>query len=310
MNIVIGVDKPARYGDSAITPVEPLLRRLRFSATMIEAVHVIPPFVYAACGAPQAVAAGPTEGELRWKRIAANTALREVAHYLVGVSWDVPRICVLAGPTAEQLIDHADAVNAELIAVNAVDHCGHPGLLPGGVARSLLLAASQSILIARPVCPKEGFRNDPFRPLRAVFATDHSAYAERCMEKLRHFAPQGLAHLTVLSAYPRTEPDDCFHLSPVQRADSEAAVRDFLCARNTAALEKLAELQRPHGASYESRVVRGPISDAIAATMRDTDADLLILGAHGQGISERIALGTIPFHEAMASHYSILVLRA
>ena len=44
--------------------------------------------------------------------------------------------------------------------------------------------------------------------------------------------------------------------------------------------------------------------------MAEEQADLLILGSHGHGALERLALGSVSFHQVVATPHNVLVVRA
>ena len=102
---------------------------------------------------------------------ALEDAAAELKQY--GIS---PHRTVLNGSAANRLMDHADGVGADLIAVGSGNKGRVEAFLIGSVGRKLVIGAKQSILIAKRKLAAEG-------PLTAVLATDHSDYANRCIDK-------------------------------------------------------------------------------------------------------------------------------
>jgi len=73
--------------------------------------------------------------------------------------------------------------------------------------------------------------------------------------------------------------------------------------------EQVCERLRALGAQCESRVEEAHPNEAIQNAMKETEADLLILGAQGHGFWDRLAIGSISFHQAIAEPHSVLLLR-
>ena len=292
MRIVLGVDT-----EDHKAAVE-LLVRLKFESPSVELVHVLEMLL------PPGWKAGPQEPAdlidkfIRLQEAEGLKALEDAAAELkqYGIS---PHRTVLNGSAANRLMDHADGVGADLIAVGSGNKGRVEACLIGSVGRKLVIGAKQSILIAKRKLAAEG-------PLTAVLATDHSDYANRCIDKLVQFAPQGIGRLTVMTAYPKE----------LVRA-MESAMGHFKIAvgpwmdeklheQNKRVDEKLGRL----GWKCESRVIESPPNEAVRQVMQESGADLLIMGAHGHGMLERLTIGSISFYQVVAEPHSVLVLRA
>jgi nucleotide-binding universal stress UspA family protein len=167
------------------------------------------------------------------------------------------------------------------------------------VGRGLVIGAKQSLLIAKGEVAPEG-------SVRAVLATDHSRYADRCLTTLLNLAPKGIAHLTVLTAYPRESVEAIRPFLPDYVLDPANWIDDSLRQRNDHVKERLA----PLGCTFDERVVNEQPNAAIKQAMEETGADLLILGAQGHGWVERLTLGSVSFHQAVVEPSSVLILRA
>jgi nucleotide-binding universal stress UspA family protein len=112
----------------------------------------------------------------------------------VACSYSLPASqCLVVGSAAAALLDHADAIDADLIAVATEAKRAFGSLYLGSVSRSLVLGAKQSLLIAKGEVRHQG-------PLTAIFATDHSDYADRCLDRLIQMRPKGIGHLFVVTA--------------------------------------------------------------------------------------------------------------
>jgi nucleotide-binding universal stress UspA family protein len=63
------------------------------------------------------------------------------------------------------------------------------------------------------------------------------------------------------------------------------------------------------GATTHSKVVIDDPKTQLAETMRETKADLLIMGAQGHGFLERIAVGSVSLQQVVAEDYPVLIIR-
>lgn len=312
MKILVGVDDETDDGKTTSagvwTPVIHLLRRLQFPAASYDAVHVMAPYGAAADGLERLLV---PEADLRRvyqeERDAAEQLIEEAAHQLQQ-SGAQAQSAVIEGRTAAALLDRADAQGADLIAVNAL-RTPSPlaALLTGSVARSLVVGAHQSVLLARADGAEYRIPEDV--PVRAVLATDHSPYVNRCISLLGRFAPAGIEHLAVLSAYSQEGLRSLGPLVGRVAIDPAEAIREELSARNDTVIEVLS--RHLTETTFSSHVVAGSVHEAIDDTLAETKADLLILGAKGHGFVERTLLGSVSFRQAVtAGRHSVLILRA
>jgi nucleotide-binding universal stress UspA family protein len=295
--IVLGIDRAGRY-EAAVR----LLARLRFADAEVTPLHAVEtPTVFLGD------VALPATIEIMEDLIAEETEAgqrlaAEVAATLKGDGYAAGDAAVLPGGPAPLLMDRADRIGARLIAVGSEGKGAVRAFLTGGVGRALVMGAHQSVLVAKgdPA---------PVGPVRAVFATDHSPYADRCLEELLALAPRGLSHLTVLTCYPKDLVEAVRPFAPEFVLDPAEWIEESLRERNEQAVGALAPLAA-HGCGIGARVFPDTPAYGIARVMQETAADLLILGAQGHGFFERLSLGSTSFHQVMAEPYPVLVLRA
>ena len=318
MEIVLGVDSNSESCGAA----EKLLQRLRFPHAVIEVTTVAAPTLFPDWGVEMMVSANVVaESEANNLRVARNVVEKTAERLRRELAVSSPRTVgatVLQEPSAaDGLLDYADRLAADLIAVDGPHTGPFVSFLTGSVARALLIGARRSLLIAKPIEPPAGRPTDTKdigapadlgnKPLRVVIATDHSPYAAQCLAKLVRFAPAGIGHVTLLSAYPQENLRAMGSLLGGYTLDPALAVRNALEERNARTMSQLSRAFP--GTTFESHVSGEPVNDAIANAMVQTRADLLIVGARGHGFVERLELGSVSFHQVMSGPYSVLVLR-
>ncbi len=278
MKILVGLD--ALWEKTS--PVQSLLARLDLQGARETLLHVVPPVASSVWHVHPLL--GDEEAE-KQERIEVARAAR----LLTGIDPDV-RHKVVVGQPAGTILAEADLLGADLIAANASQRGALESLFTGSVARALATGASQSVLLARPT--------EETGTVRAVFATDHSEYAEKCVEALIRLAPRGIEHLTILTAYPEHD-------------DESVAARPCVEERCYALIQRLdGQIGTPE-TTYEYRIVPGKPREVVEQIMAETGAELLILGAKGHSLAARLALGSVSFEQAIGAHpYSVLILRA
>jgi nucleotide-binding universal stress UspA family protein len=298
MKIVLGAELAMAAGGS---PVVGLLKRLRFPQAQVDMMHAVPPPIYTGWEYDPVIAPSVLAEIAQQDRDSAAGSLEKLAQELGSALH--PVAVVTTGNPAERLMTYADECKADLIAVNGTVAGPLVAFLTGSVARGLVIGAHQSVLLARG-------ESDELRPLRAVLATDHSPYSERCIAQLSTLWPQGIQHITVLTSFPEERLRAMEPMLPPVSVPPTQAVRETLEAKNNALIERLGGCFHPMLTTFESRVSPLPVHEAIAEAMKETNAELLILGAHGHSFLQRLTLGSTSFREAVFSLYSVLVMRA
>ncbi len=275
-----------------------LVRRLDFSLDKLVLLHSVESVM--PDGSFPGLAAGGTYTDMLDEiEEAGQQALKEAAE-AVGGAVEVEKK-LIPGDPLRNLLDTADADEIDLIAVGTQKKSSLQAMLMGSVTRGLLTASTHSFLAA-----KDGFRTEG--PLTAVFATDHSEYADRVIDLLTRFASKGIGRLIVLSVL-----DPKAHKAmQAFKGDAEMSGNLSMWAEDRMEHENRAVCARlsPHVGSCEERIEAGEVNATIARVMAAEKADLLILGAQGHGFLDRLKSGSVSFHQVVAENYSVLVLRA
>ena len=297
MKIALGVDSRT---PEANAPIVSLLKRLAFEGAEVEVLHIVPPPVFPGgemLPVLSGVAAQFYESH-EWPD--AGQVVADVAKEL-GAVYPVTET-LLNGSPAHGFLAAAERSQASLLALNASHDPAWKSAFVGSVARTAVLEAKESLLLARPSVLTD-------RPLHAVFATDHSPYADRCVALLGTLLPQGIAELTVLTAFPVAAMREQLAQHGVEGITQGDQLEHGLVVRNADTIARLDAAFGDSAPVMQSRVLDKPIDTAITETMTETHADLLILGAHGHSFMERLVAGSVSFRHALSSPYSVLLLR-
>jgi nucleotide-binding universal stress UspA family protein len=208
---------------------------------------------------------------------------------------------VLHGQAATRLLELAEERQVDLIALGGTRKSTLQAFFVGSVARAALTAAKQSLLIAHTPPPAD-------QPLHAVLATDHSDYNYRCIDLLLQLAPTRIQRIAITTAFDLDE--DTLQLltrnAPAVKESGVEWIIEQLHERNRSVCERL----RPLNAACESVVVEGLPIPSIREAMEETKSPLLILGAKGHSLLERLSLGSVSYHFAVGERMNLLLLRA
>ncbi|MES2461525.1 MAG: universal stress protein [Armatimonadota bacterium] len=290
--IVLGVDREGHY-----EPALRLLSRLRPESAAVDVLHVAEiPLLFSDMTVPSAMElmADAMKEEQQCGHQLCEAAAERLSR--AGLAARVPP--VTGGYPSAEIMAYADRTEARLIAVGATRKGVLRTLFLGSVGRALVIGAHQSILIGKGAVAETG-------PLRAVFATDHSAYAERSLQELLALAPKGISHLTVATCYPKDFLPAIRPFLPEFVVDPAEWIGAYLTQRN----EKVVSALAPLGCTVDARILEEAPGSGLPRIMKETGADLLILGAQGHGFLERLKLGSTAFHQVVSEPYSVLVLR-
>jgi nucleotide-binding universal stress UspA family protein len=216
--------------------------------------------------------------------------------------YELPAVTAMkyGSTVANRLIELAGEAQADLLAIGSRDESAFGKLLIGSVGRKLVTSSPHSLCVVRT----ELAHNE--EPFDAVFATDHSDYASRCVDTLLKLAPRGLRRLTIMTAYPREMVRSMRGMMPHVPSHLSEWLETHLQEENKKIAARLSSL----GCEIQSRVMASEPDSAIDTTMQETGSQLLIMGAQGRGFLERLTTGSHTFRQAVAGKHSVLILRA
>jgi nucleotide-binding universal stress UspA family protein len=294
MKAVVGIDLAGHY-EWALS----MLLGLGFERMEADLVHTVEPLpsyipelgpaVYTTSGYSEQLR---TAGEAEVKRAKALVCGRNLAC----------RTHVLDGSPAPLLMDCADSWNSDLIAVGSAKRDRISAALFGSVGRALAVSAKQSILVAKG---NGGTKEGPYS---AVFATDHSEYANRCLEKLLNWGPKGLRRIHVVHAYETTDKE--LAILETHLPKGYISAEDWIAQDTESKTKAAAQRFEDAGIASQILVARGHANEVIRTEMSATKADLLIVGAQGHGFLERLLIGSVSLHQVVVEPYSVLVIRS
>jgi nucleotide-binding universal stress UspA family protein len=285
MKIVVGVDNLPQ-GDLVLK----VIHDLSFARVQLNLVNVVEVWLDQGT-TPYGFGAAPYNLEDYFQKVEeeARRSLKLLKDSAERQSIKECQTQLLYGNISNQLMDYADAVGADLMAVGSYGKSPLEGILVGSVGRKAVINSKRSVLIA-----KDTWRGHS--GLSVVLASDHSPYANQWIERFIQWAPQGIKHLTLVTVLPEV----------MHQTDIGPWIREGLNTANERTAQKLKSICP----EIQTCVEVGNVSETLARVMKSTQSDLLILGSQGHGFMERIALGSTSLEQAVKQPYSVLVVRA
>lgn len=294
MKAVVGIDA----SPEALNSIK-MVARLQLNQPELQLVHVIERL------SPEEWAKKPQNANdlltqfLRLQEKEGQQSLDQATALARDLQLPAQSLLKYGSTVSNQLLQVAQNTQAHLIAIGSRDETALGKLLIGSVGRKLVTSSPTSLLITRTeLTPQE--------PLEAVFATDHSDYASRCVDTLLQLAPRGLKRLTIMTAFPREMVRSLRNFAPQIPSHLGQWLEAHLDEQNQKVQERLQSL----GIAVQSQVIASDPDAAIEESMNATGSKLLIMGAQGHGFWERLATGSHTFRQAVSGKHSVLVLRA
>lgn len=291
MKTVIGLDLDEFYREAVH-----LLGRLDFAGN-----HPILAFADNAAISPAEMAIlPPCASSLRSEQVRIDRMFHAADRACDEANLTRPRIeRRVAGNPSTTILNVAKDERADLVAIGSRRRGPLGSAFLGSVGRALAISGENSFLIGRGGTAARG-------NARAVFATDHSPYADGCLDLLLEINPVGLTDIhfvfatelgrEVLKAVAGGDPED---------EPSLDELRDLAKQKGEALVQKCLE----SGRNADYRIVDDYASDGLRGAMYETRSDVLILGARGHGFLERLVIGSLSLHVVVAEPFSVLVLR-
>jgi nucleotide-binding universal stress UspA family protein len=289
---ILGVDLSGVYRHA-----EQLLTELKIPDLHVSAVCSIEPII------PDIDPTGlshdhPLAEALGAQRDCAVSEVTDVCSRLSDSTVSAEGTTPLAG-AVNALTDAGRSQEADLIAIGSQRRGVLSSLFLGSVTKGLVIEAQRSVLVGKAECSTDG--------LAIVIATDHSDYADRCINRLVEWAPKGISKITILSAY---EVDDLARSAAFASHPEVAAFApEKLASRLADQGMELADRLAPLGADVEVKVVEGDADNVIMNAAKELQPDLVVLGAQGHGFIERHTLGSTSMHLTLAGEFNLLILR-
>ncbi|MDP2132194.1 MAG: universal stress protein [Sulfuritalea sp.] len=204
---------------------------------------------------------------------------------------------IAAGPPLAAILDHVEAIDADLLMLGARGNNFLRHLLLGSTASRLLRKlVGRGVLVVKQA-PHEAYR-------RLLIPVDFSPVSVRAIEFARRLAPG--ADLFLLHAYE----------APFEGKLAFAGVEDNVMQRYRAAaredalhrIRHLADMAGLSAKDYAPLVIHGGAAQQAIVQEQELDCDLVVMGKHGRHVTEELLLGSVTKHVLAESQCDVLVV--
>lgn len=272
MSIVVGSDF-SEASNHALAAAAQLARRMKLPLHLVHAVEV---------GQEQAFGEPPA-AHAKWVADMLHHQAEPLRRADLSVDSHVRN-----APTDEALFEVAQQVDARLIVVAASQRGERRSL--GSRAERIAARSHVPVLAVRDAKPFEAWIRGE-RPLRVVLAADLSLSAEGAMRWLNELTHIGPCEIVLVHLYWPPQQFQRLGLSGVRSLiDADSDVTRTLRHDFGTRLATLPGLQN---IKFRLEPNLGRFDARIAAIALEHDADLVVVGAHGKGVTERIWEGSV-----------------
>lgn len=294
MKAVVGIDTEQRYA-----PAWDLFKRLEFDQPEAILVHVVEPILpqvaYPTFSDADTLADLIADFERMGKEL-LEKSLEELKSEGISMKAELRR-----GGAVAQMTEAATSHGADMIVAGANPKSGLEKLFLSSVSRGLLIDGKRTMIFGKKEPSSE-------TGLHLVFATDHSEYADKCLERFIKFNPKGISKITVVTAFDYDDSVIPIVMAKLGReaGDKPLWIEEQVTEKTLGAVEKLKAI----APEVEYHVERGSANAIIDAQMDATGADLLVIGAQGHGFMHRLIVGSTAMHLVLATMHNVMVVRA
>src|SRR5215204_5715260 len=257
-------------------------------------VHVLPRFPrYAYPGVTPQVYSRVLDEELR----GAHDLLEEQVKGIQARGARVAESHTRRGPTADEILDLADELGADLIVVGSRGLGPVRGLVLGSVSGGIVHGATSPVLVLR------GGEN-AWPPNRIVVGDDGSEEAKGAGVLAARIAKLLDAGVLLVRAYPRLPETDA------QGREFDARRVDDELRREERTLESRAKEIGDAPGALRPRVgitVGEPATALLEAAVEDAERTLLAVGRRGLDATRRLRLGSVSTKVLHAAHVPVLI---
>lgn len=208
---------------------------------------------------------------------------------------------VRSGSAAQEIVEFAREVSADLIVLGAMGETGLARFFMGSVAERVLRHAATDVLIARPV---------RFGLKRALVGVDPSPFAEQVAEVAAELPLPAHTESRLVSVMPAKE--TVVGTAPLIWASQSGDLEEILNEEQKEweqRLRTLAGVFKARRRPVAAEILRGDPSTQLLHAVDREEADLLIVGSHGEGGVDHYLLGSVSERVARHAHSSVLVVR-
>lgn len=220
------------------------------------------------------------------------------------VNLDV-RYCLIDGPVSAALVEHAAAINADLIVMTTHGRGGASRVWLGSVADGLVRHCGVPTLLSRPHEPSPPL--EQVHPMRRILVPlDGSPLAEQALEPAWTLGDGVDAEYVLMQVVPTVTVGGYVH--GVEAVELDRTLDERQRADAPTYLDAVAQRLRTNGKRVSIKLCRAAQpAIGILETARECEADVIVLATHGRGGARRWLLGSVADKVVRGAHTPVLV---
>jgi nucleotide-binding universal stress UspA family protein len=290
----------SEFSRHALDHAVAIARRYDATVTVLNVCALVPATAYAP-GTPMLPVAVPTAGDLD----ALLASMKRFVETEIGLT--VPmRFEIGEGDAASEILDRATAIPSDLIVMGTHGRSGFERLVLGSVTEKVIhKAASPVLTVPRPMADAVPIPSRLFR--RILCATDFSDTSLHALEYALSLAEGRDATLTLVHVVEVTP-------APQSEAAGDGESRALGAYVAAAAQSRAEQLERivPDRARASCTIERalaiGKAHHEILRIAAERDSDIIVLGAHGFGITQ-LMFGSTAHQVVRQAQCPVLTIR-
>jgi len=219
---------------------------------------------------------------------------------------------VLTGKVAETLIDYAKKNAIDLIITGNRGRGTLKQLLVGSVTRHLVSRSHVPVLVVKH-CPVVEFVGGSLimTTLRNILvAYDGSPHSKEALAWAIEMARPVNAHVTVLKVREPHELSRVYSMAESGSRSKLMAALKVMEEEETAAMAEAKALGEKQGTAVTTLILEGNAAAILIEYAQKHGFDLVVAGARGHGILDRLPLGTVAHNLINVSTVPVLVVKA
>ena len=209
----------------------------------------------------------------------------------------VGRSRVVSGNPLAVIAAEADALDAHLVVLGARGESFLRHALLGSTAARLLRKSARRPVLVVKQAPHEAYRS-------VLVAVDFSPVSLQAIRTARQWAPA--AELILLHAFELP-----YEGKLTFAGVDEQVIRHYIAKEGDERRKRLHEVAASAGlatSDYLARVMHGDPAQQVVAMEQEYDADLIVLGKHGDHVAEELLLGSVTKHVLAESQCDVLTI--
>jgi len=294
---------PIDFSDFSRRALDHALAIARWYRSTVTALHVFSAAPVATFG-PGPVVFEPivlTAGDR--EQLLADTKAFIAAESAPGIAIEA---VIREGNVAAEILEQANTMGADLLAIGTHGRSGFERLVLGSVAEKVLRKARCPVLTIPRRLP-EAVRAGPVLFKQIVCAVDFSECSMHALKYALSLAQEADGRLTVVHVLT---PD---LVAQVGIGEEHVSVAELQRHHEAAAIKFLEEAVPENAKVYckpESMLLRGKPWREILRVASERQAELIVMGVQGRGAADLLLFGSTTYHVVRQAECPVLTLRA